>query len=162
MVNKSEDEYIKQLEERCPEKDIDLENVKGIVPIVKERISKWSDINKMWAEGELDYFFKKPIVKKDGLICPENLRKGKEVSSEDIKKHLRVLVEKISSYEEEWKKEKIKDALWDYATEEGRGIVLWAMRFALSGKERSPDPFQLAEILRKEQTLIRLRDAINL
>ena len=55
--------------------------------------------------------------------------------------------------------ENIKEAIWAYASEEGRGDVLWPMRYALSGKERSPDPFSLAEILGKEETIERLNFA---
>jgi hypothetical protein len=61
-----------------------------------------------------------------------------------------------------WSGEPLKTLIWDYATENGRGQVLWPIRFALSGRDRSPDPFQLASILGKEETLIRLRLAKDL
>ncbi len=59
-----------------------------------------------------------------------------------------------------WTKESIKEALWPFAEHEGRGIVLWPLRVALSGAERSPDPFILASILGKKETLDRVRAAI--
>lgn len=43
----------------------------------------------------------------------------------------------------------------------GNGDVLWPMRFALSGMEKSPSPFELAEILQKSEVLNRLRQAIT-
>ena len=55
--------------------------------------------------------------------------------------------------------ENIKEYIWDYATEKGRGLVLWPMRYALSGKEKSPDPFTLASIFGKEATIERLQKA---
>ena len=56
-------------------------------------------------------------------------------------------------------KERIKEGLWDYATSVGRGNVLWPMRYALSGCDKSPDPFTLAEIFGKEETLARIAHA---
>jgi glutamyl/glutaminyl-tRNA synthetase len=40
--------------------------------------------------------------------------------------------------------------------------VLWPFRVALSGKEKSPDPFTLAEMLGRETVLKRLTNAVNL
>jgi glutamyl-tRNA synthetase len=57
--------------------------------------------------------------------------------------------------------EQVKASIWDFASERGRGKVLWPMRYALSGKDRSPDPFTLAAVLGKEETLARLRTAIT-
>ena len=42
----------------------------------------------------------------------------------------------------------------------GRGAVLWPLRYALSGQERSPDPFTLSAILGNEETISRIRKAI--
>lgn len=52
--------------------------------------------------------------------------------------------------------------LMSYAEKEGRGNVLWPVRYALTGKEASPDPFTIIEILGKEKTLKRLEKAIML
>lgn len=42
---------------------------------------------------------------------------------------------------------------------EGKGNVLWPLRYALSGKERSPDPFVLLETLGKEESVARIQIA---
>lgn len=52
--------------------------------------------------------------------------------------------------------ETIKTAVWSYAEEIGKGEVLWPLRVALSGQERSPDPFTLAYILGQSTTLARI------
>ena len=52
--------------------------------------------------------------------------------------------------------ETIKEAIWDFAEEEGRGEVLWPLRVALSGRKQSPDPFTLAYVLGKDDTLGRI------
>ena len=38
--------------------------------------------------------------------------------------------------------------------------VLWPLRYALSGQERSPDPFTLISILGTTETISRIRKAI--
>lgn len=56
-------------------------------------------------------------------------------------------------------KEALKAVLWSYAEEQGKGAVLWPVRVALSGMEKSPDPFELAWVLGREETLARLAAA---
>lgn len=52
--------------------------------------------------------------------------------------------------------ESIKTQLWDFATEKGRGAVLWPLRVSLTGLDKSPDPFTVAYILGKSETLARV------
>lgn len=55
-----------------------------------------------------------------------------------------------------------KDAVMKYAEEVGKGNVLWPLRYALSGKEKSPDPFTLVSILGEEESLKRVKMAIDI
>lgn len=55
----------------------------------------------------------------------------------------------------------VKSAIWDYVEANGRGDVLWPMRFALSGKDKSPDPFTLAYIFGQNETISRISKAIE-
>jgi glutamyl/glutaminyl-tRNA synthetase len=64
--------------------------------------------------------------------------------------------------DDDFEAEKLKAALWDYATAKGRGEVLWPLRVALSGRARSADPFTIAAILGKTETLERLNYAAAL
>lgn len=57
--------------------------------------------------------------------------------------------------------ESIKQSLWSYAEEVGKGEILWPLRVSLSGRERSPDPFTCAHVLGKEDTLTRIQNAID-
>ena len=45
-------------------------------------------------------------------------------------------------------------------TLENRGELLHPVRYALSGLDKSPDPFIIAEILGKNETLSRLQKAL--
>ena len=42
----------------------------------------------------------------------------------------------------------------------GNGDTLWPLRVALSGKEKSPSPFELLYVLQKERSLQRIDDAL--
>jgi len=127
-----------------------------IMPIVKERISVWSDINDLALEGEFDCFFNDPTP--DASELP-----GKSASPAEAAEHLSALHELLSSASEEIfaDPERLKGIVWDYATTKGRGAVLWPLRYALSGRARSPDPFLIASIIGKDTTLARIKRGIS-
>ncbi|MEX0652350.1 MAG: glutamate--tRNA ligase [Candidatus Paceibacterota bacterium] len=103
-------------------------------------------------ESEFNYFFADPQI--------ETKISWKEEGSETTKKNLTVAIEKLRVLSEyEFTKEAVKEALWSYAEEVGKGSLLWPIRVALSGKEKSPDPFTLAELLGKDETLKRIEHA---
>ncbi len=86
-----------------------------------------------------------------------------EKDSTCVIRHLTRVRDILSSINHhEFNTKKIKEAIWEYATEIGRGHVLWPMRVALSGKEKSPDPFLLADTLGKEESLRRMERAIEI
>ncbi len=134
----------------------------NIIPVIMERIYKGSDIVKMAEDGELTYFFGKPTYDKNSLFfrsskIPEE-NKNKILAG--YLEHTVLLLTEI--IEAKWNKENIKEKLWPYAEEVGRGDILWPMRYSLSGLDKSPDPFILAEILGKEETIARLNTVISI
>jgi glutamyl-tRNA synthetase len=156
-------EYIKKLSSEEFEEYIkswlpnglDQSILKKIEHLIRDRIEKFSDIKTLFENGEFDYFFSDPNVDEKTLIVKE-LRTSVD-GLEKTKAHLKnisLLLEKVS--ETDWSYENIKAEVWDYADKEGKGLVLWPMRYALSGKEKSPDPFELAFILGKEESIKRL------
>ncbi len=130
---------------------------------VRERIATLGDIKRMAESGDFNYIFDDPIFEVGTLIPPVKADKkgeSKPVDGTTVEKHIRFTIETLTSLSEEaFTIESIKKSLFDYATKEGRGAVLWPMRMALSGADRSPDPFTLAYILGKEETLKRLLSA---
>ena len=58
--------------------------------------------------------------------------------------------------------DEIKLAIIPYADEHGRSEVLWPFRMALTGREKSTDPFTVASLLGQTETLTRLDYAANL
>lgn len=125
-----------------------------IIPLLVERIEKFGDIDEMSKEGELDYLFQEPVYESKGLMWKgeTNFQKTKEHIDKVIN-----LLQEVSS--KDFTADEIKNMVWEYASAEGRGVVLWPMRFALSGMQKSPDPFVLAEVFGKEETISRLQDA---
>ena len=122
-----------------------------IAELEKDRITKLSDIK----EG-IGYFFQTPEYEKELLLWK------KEPDLEKTKKHLEEIIKLLSGLSEsEFNSDKIKEAVWNYAEKEGRGNVLWPMRAALTGLEKSPDPFAVAGVLGKEKTIQRLNYAIG-
>ena len=134
----------------------DTKKMEKIYPLIFERISKWSDIDTMIGAGELRYLFDTPQYDTSLLYWRGN------PTPEETKKHLghvAGLVEKAldNGFSDP---EKTKSLVFDYATEVGRGQVLWPLRVSLSGQEKSPDPFTLMYILGKDEILRRINNAI--
>ncbi len=133
--------------------------IDAVLPIIRERIVKFKDVTDMEEQGELDYFFSLPSYDPAILLCAEKQRKGKEhLTLKDLAPIFSKLQDIISTdLNASYTPDTIKKLIWPYAEEEGRGLVLWALRTALSGKERSPDPFVLISTLGKEETLQRVK-----
>jgi glutamyl/glutaminyl-tRNA synthetase len=131
--------------------DMDAAISHKLMPVIRERISVSEDIRSMAATGEWDYYFKKPTL--DATKIP-----FKGGSPADTVKHLQHVKETfVKSSEDQFKDpENIKSLIWDYATEVGRGGVLWPLRYALTGAERSPDPFTVVSIIGLAETLARI------
>lgn len=119
-----------------------------LLPLIKEKINKFSDIPDLLA-GELA--FVNPLSE----YPAENLKWKQEKDLVNTKEYLKKIIEILSGLND-FSKENVKAAVWPLAEEKGKGNVLWPMRYALSGKEKSPDPFIIAEILGKEEALKRL------
>ncbi|MFA6258924.1 MAG: glutamate--tRNA ligase [Candidatus Paceibacterota bacterium] len=130
----------------------EMQNPK-LVPLLFERIHKWGEIEKLVREGELDFFIKQPDIKKEKLIF-------KNSSIEEVKDALSQAINCLSKLND-FSAEKIKNELMNLANKfDSKGKILHPVRFALTGKDKSPDPFIIAEILGKDETISRLQNAI--
>lgn len=133
------------------------EKLLNMTDVLIEHITHFGEIRTMIENGDIAYFFTAPNFPKEKLFWKEETDSAKLL--ERLTK-VRAIFESIN--DAEFTKENIKNNLWDYATTEGRGQVLWPIRFALSGREKSPDPFQIAAIIGKEETLRRINTAIQM
>lgn len=151
-------EILKRLPAEILENSAFEERKAKVLPLIFERISIFGEVDEMAQNGELDYFFTAPEIDIEKMLPPEKLRKGKEVSRESTALHLRHVSDLLEQIPDiHFTKEGIREAVFPYAEQEGRGIILWPMRYALSGRDKSPDPFELCEILGREESVRRLR-----
>lgn len=120
---------------------------------IKERIHVWSDLAESASTGAWDFLH-------DSITYEPSALAWKKGTPEATKKHLQALIKSLAPVDP-WTPEQIKAATWGYAEEVGRGEVLWPMRYALTGKERSPDPFTVSALIGKAKTLERLENALS-
>lgn len=122
--------------------------------MLTERLANFRELQEQEKSGEFIYLFEQPTYNAESLVMKNSTR-------EEALTHLKHIKNIVSTLEK-FDTETVKDSLWDYATEHGRGNVLWPFRYALTGKERSPDPFNVAELLGKSVTIERVQHAIDM
>jgi glutamyl-tRNA synthetase len=122
----------------------------ALIPLVQERAQTLAEA----AELLREYDFIDHVT-----VSKELLLQGAKVDAAVAATHLEKVIELLADVAD-FTADKVKEIVFPYATEVGRGAVLWPMRTALSGKEKSPDPFTLSALLGKEKTLERLKAAL--
>ena len=140
---------------------ISLKYLQNIVSIYQERLKKLSEIPEL-----TEFFFK------EKLQYDKNLLRWKEIGDKGLIFVLEELEETLEKIENKnWNAKKLENILLKEAEKinsnlklkkEDRGYVLWPLRVALSGRKFSAGPFQIAEVLGKEKTLKRLKEAREL
>jgi glutamyl-tRNA synthetase len=139
----------------------DQEKLRLAVPLLKDRAHSFSEARDM-LKGELLCLFENPVLDAQKLLMKEPAdRPGMTLTT------LKELLKLVQSFPEEISAEEVKDTLMPLADIEekngkgGRGAVLWPLRFALSGQDRSPDPFTLISILGSKDAGSRIQNAIT-
>jgi len=148
--------------------EISFETLKNIVSLYQERLKKLSEISEL-----TDFFFKEKLEYNRGLL------KWREMTDREIKQSLDKSFKILHKIKEgEFTKGNLEKILMPEAEKFGqeiskkrglpaealakagdRGYLLWPLRVALTGKEASAGPFEIAEILGREKTLKRIREA---
>lgn len=128
------------------------ERLEKLVPTIFERIHVKTEITDAAQAGEYDWAFAAPTA-------PRVLLQWKnDAAPEDALPRLQHVASLLPEIDFS-SPETIKAGLWSYAEEVGKGEVLWPLRVALTGRERSPDPFTVAYILGQTETLARVNAA---
>ena len=128
----------------------DKETLEKAISLYRERLKKLSEIKEL-----ADFFFKDVLQYDKELLKWKNMTDG-EV--EEVLDKLDKMLRDIS--EKEWTKDNLEKILMPEAEKTGdRGKLLWPLRVALTGKKASAGPFEVAEVLGKEKTLKRIRNA---
>ncbi len=132
--------------------------VERLAPTVLERITTFADVDALIETRDFDYYFADPTY--DAISLKWKQTEPDVLGALAKLKGVLAILKDLP--ENKWHDpEAIKAVVWPYAEEQGRGQVLWPLRFSLSGKEKSPNPFTLASILGKIVSLRRIETAIQ-
>ena len=164
LAKLSDDEFKTYINSFMSEKYTTIPNYSDVIvrllPVFRERIVKGSDLSTMDEAGELGYFFQEPTINPTILIW-KGLVDDVEKQSK-TKQYLNNIVNILEKYDGEVVKEKVKEIVFPYAENNGKGEVLWPLRVSLSGREKSPDPFTLVEVLGLSESIKRIQSAVKL
>lgn len=127
--------------------------VTRLAPSIQERIHLKAEITRAAEDGEYTWAFATPEVP------VQMMQWKKDKSPQDALPRMQQVNALLADANFE-STDSVKESLWSYAEEIGKGEVLWPLRVALTGRERSPDPFTCAYVLGKEETLKRITNAI--
>ncbi|HVW71943.1 MAG TPA: glutamate--tRNA ligase [Candidatus Paceibacterota bacterium] len=152
MRKLSDAEYARELGEEVPS---------SVIAVLRERAQTFSEAKDM-LRSELAYLSAAPTLDTAKLIAKEPAdRPGL------TKAALEALIPMIEALPAAPHADAVKESLMPFADAEegkgkgGRGGVLWPLRYALSGAERSPDPFTLISILGPAEAASRVRTALD-
>jgi glutamyl-tRNA synthetase len=147
---KKPDEILSLLDFKDYKKDLyPQEKILKIIELGKERAQTLNDIL-----PSVEFFFK-------DFEYPAELLLWSKTPKEKIKNNLELIKKEFGKIkEEEFVADKIKEILDNLSGQE-KGPFFWPLRVALSGKEASPPPFDLAEIFGKEKTISLIDKAIK-
>jgi glutamyl/glutaminyl-tRNA synthetase len=137
------------------------EFIKKVLTIEQDRLSKLTEVgenNKFFFANEINY--------------EKDLLRWKESSDEQTSASLENALEILNNISEEnWTRENLEKILLEAAEKParnathsvagGRGDLLWPIRAAISGEKKSPSPFEVAWVLGKNETLERIKKALE-
>lgn len=132
--------------------EVFTERFQRMTSVVLERYHSQKEIREAVAVGEYAYIFDRPTTEVSKL----QWKSDQEPAA--VLPRLKRVVELLSQASFATP-EDIKSVIFPYAEEVGKGEVLWPYRMALTGKEKSPDPFTVSYALGKEETVARLEKA---
>lgn len=144
--------YLTEAVKQLPQ--FNLARLKRSISTIIERVSIGKEISDACEAGEYKYLFGNLDYEVDILKWKNDVSIASTLPR--LEKALGALSDANFT-----SAEAVKSALWPLAEELGKGELLWPLRVALSGKERSPDPFTLAFILDREETLLRIKTACD-
>lgn len=123
-----------------------------VISVERERMKRLGDI----AEAT-EFFFRTPQYEVTSLVW-------KNTPAEKVGETLEFLVQLVQGLPEaKWSAPDLETSIKTALAEKGfkPGEVLWPMRVALSGREASPPPFDIAAILGKDETVKRIKNALT-
>lgn len=132
---------------------IEFDYLTKIISLYHQRLKKLSEIIEL-----TDFFFKENVV-----LSLELLR-WKGMTDREVKESLEKLEGILAGIKpEDWQLGNLEAILIPEAEKMGdRGRLLWPLRSCLSGKQSSAGPFEIANVLGKDKTIERIKQAIKI
>ena len=128
------------------------ERLAKLTPTIVERVHNTTEIKTAAEAGEYNWAFTEPDYQ------VELLKWKNDKTHKDSLPRLKQVTELLENANFDTP-EAVKEAVWTCAEKTGKGELLWPLRVALTGLERSPDPFTCAWILGQTETLKRVESA---
>ncbi|HOX60429.1 MAG TPA: glutamate--tRNA ligase [Candidatus Magasanikbacteria bacterium] len=135
--------------------EVDKKKLSEIIPALsleKERVARLDEIT-----TAVGYLISEPTD------YPPEILVWKKSNRTDALKNLELIQGFLSEWKGEWKKEILETETKKWIADNGltNGDILWPLRVALSGLEKSPGSFEIMAVLGSEKTLARLKKAIT-
>jgi len=121
----------------------DREFLIKIIRIERERTKKLTDFPKL-----VSFFFELPDY-------PANLLIWGKTPKEEILGNLKSILSLLDDFEN------VNNKIMVLAESRGRGEIFWPLRAALSGQIASPGPFEIMDVLGREESLKRIEIAVK-
>lgn len=128
------------------------EYLKAVLALAKDRLQIFGEINDL-----VEFFFETPKYEVE-------LLRWKKMTNEMLISNLSLTLKELEAVaHSSWTKEELEHILKAMILREGcqTGEVLWPLRVALTGREASPGPFEVAGVLGKQETMMRIESAIQ-
>lgn len=159
LKNLTNEEFLNYLDlpSREDTKNIDTQSdsFKRLIPTIRERINTRQECIDEIKTGEYDFAFSSQLEYETEMLKWKNDETVTQAQPR-LMKAAEILKDVDFSTPDA-----IKEALWPYAEEVGKGELFWPLRIALSGKAQSPDPFTIAYIIGMEETNKRIQTACD-
>lgn len=128
-----------------------ISTIVRIAHVIKERFSTFSEV-----VADHPFFFDDPEYDASLLLW-----KGKElpIAARDL---LLLVNRSLDALPENADEVAFESIIMPIAEEHGRGNVLWPLRVALSGQDKSPGPFAIMGVIGRESAIRRITHAISL
>ena len=127
------------------------EQVVKAIGLEKERITTLAELPEA-----INFIFELPEYSKDVLVW-------KKSNPEEAQKILTELKTYLNNLSIQFSKTELELTIGEWIKEKNysNGIVLWPLRVALSGQQNSPGPYDIAEVLGKEEVVRRIDIALQ-
>jgi glutamyl-tRNA synthetase len=130
--------------------DVPMSYTIQVVSMIKERATFLPDI---WDQGH--YFFKAPETYDEKTV--------KKRWKEGVPEMMQEIHGFLDNYTGQWEALQVKEAFSGFVNEKqwGFGVVMNAFRLCIVGAAMGADLFEICEMIGKEQTLLRINNAVN-